>query len=124
MSHISKIELVIDSIIELKEACKRLGLEFAENQKSYKWYQQTSPCDHAIKVPDCSYEIGVIKKDKSYTLHWDSYYKGGLEKKIGKDTGLLKQAYAAIKIRTQAILKKYHVAEQKIKTGIRLTLTV
>jgi hypothetical protein len=38
MSHISKIELVIQSLEDLKEACRQLGFEFMENQKTYKWF--------------------------------------------------------------------------------------
>ena len=38
MSHISKIELVIHSLEDLKEACRQLGFEFMKNQKTYKWY--------------------------------------------------------------------------------------
>ena len=35
MSHISKIELVIHSLEDLKEACRQLGFEFMKNQKTY-----------------------------------------------------------------------------------------
>ena len=38
MSHVSKIELVIHSLDDLKDACQKLGFQFMENQKSYKWY--------------------------------------------------------------------------------------
>ncbi len=34
MSHISKIELVIHSLEDLKEACRQLGFEFMKNQKT------------------------------------------------------------------------------------------
>ena len=64
MSHISKIELVIHSLADLKEACRQLGFEFMENQKTYKWYgrwvgdtplpeginiEDIGKCDHAIQ---------------------------------------------------------------------------
>ena len=42
-------------------------------------------CDHAIKVPECAYEIGVVKRGSKYILLWDAWHKGGLEQKIGKD---------------------------------------
>ena len=66
MSHISKIELVIHSLEDLKEACRQLGFEFMENQKTYKWFgrwvgdtplpegvkiEDIGKCDHAIRVP-------------------------------------------------------------------------
>ena len=33
MSHISKIELVIHSLEDLKEACRQLGFEFVDTEK-------------------------------------------------------------------------------------------
>ena len=38
MSHISKIELEIQSLEDLKLACKRLGFTFIKNQETYQWY--------------------------------------------------------------------------------------
>ena len=99
MSHIAKIELEINSLEDLKAACIRLGFVFQENQNSYTWYGRwvgDSPlpeginiddlgkCDHAIKIPECAYEIGVVKRGYKYTLLWDSWHRGGLEQKIGK----------------------------------------
>lgn len=37
MSHVSQIELEINDLSILKQACQRLGLEFCENQTTYKW---------------------------------------------------------------------------------------
>ena len=63
MSHIAKIELEINDPENLKLACERLGLQFIENQKTYKWYgswvgdsplpdgitlSDLGKCDHAI----------------------------------------------------------------------------
>ena len=76
MSHISKIEVRIDSLDALKLACQRLGFTFRQGQATYKWYgrwvgdaplpeevseDQLGKCDHAIIVPDCEYEIGVVR---------------------------------------------------------------
>jgi hypothetical protein len=81
-------------------------------------------CDHAIEVPDCAYDIGVIKKNGYYQLFWDFWTSGGLERKLGKDAGKLKQAYAISRIRREAVSKKYRVSEKKTQTGVRLRLTV
>ena len=132
MSHISKIEVEIQSLEDLKSACKDLGFQFCENQKTHKWYGTNSEsenktdlgkCDHAIKVPQCKYEIGVVKKGNHYNLLWDSYYTGGLEEKIGKDAGLLKQAYSVQRIRREARIKGYRVVQKKVTNGIRLVLS-
>ncbi len=139
MSHISKIELEIQSLEDLKLACKRLGFIFQENQKTYQWYgrfvgdspipeginiEDLGKCDHAIKVPECTYEIGVVKRGSKYILLWDSWHTGGLEKKIGPDAGLLKQAYTIERIRHEAKRKKYQVKEIQNDQSMRLVLRV
>lgn len=139
MSHIAKIELEILSLEDLKLACKRLGFTFMENQKSYQWYGRwvgDSPlpegitiddlgkCDHAIKISECAYEIGVVKRGTKYILLWDSWHKGGLESKIGRDAGILKQGYTIERIRREAKRKKYQVKEIKNDRSIRLVLRV
>ena len=90
MSHVSKIELEIQSLEDLKLACKRLGFIFQENQQTYKWYGRSvgdyplpegitvdalGHCDHAI-TPECAYEIGVVKRGSKYILLWDSWHAG------------------------------------------------
>jgi hypothetical protein len=137
MSHISKMALEITSLLDLKQACKRLGLTFVDNQKTYKWYgtwmgdsplpegiskEELGQCTHAIKVPECSYEIGVVQRGSKYTLLWDAWSSGGLEQKIGKNAGILKQAYSIEKIRREAMLKRYRFTEQKVEKGVRLVL--
>jgi hypothetical protein len=137
MSHISKMELEITSLADLKEACQRLGMTFCEEQKTYKWFgtwMEDSPlpegiikeelghCTHAIKVPECRYEIGVTRKGSRYVLLWDSWSSGGLEKKIGKNAGILKQAYSIQRIKREAMLKRYRFTEQKTEKGVRLVL--
>jgi len=137
MSHVSKIELEIQSLEDLKLACKRLGFIFQENHQTYQWYGRSvgdSPmpegfnvddlgkCDHAIQVPECAYEIGVVKRGAKYLLLWDSWHAGGLEKKIGKDAGILKQSYTIERIKREAKRKKYQVKEIKQDQSMRLVL--
>ena len=139
MSHISKIELEIQSLEDLKLACKRLGFTFIENQNTYQWYgrwvgdsplpegiikEDLGKCDHAIKVLECAYEIGVVKRGSKYILLWDSWHTGGLEKKIGINAGILKQSYTIERIKREAKRKNYQVKEIKQNQGIRLVLRV
>ena len=139
MSHVSKIELEIQSLEDLKLACKRLSFTFMENQNTYQWYGRSvgdnplperfsvddlGKCDHAIKVPECLYEIGVVKRKSKYILLWDSWHKGGLEQKIGKDAGILKQAYTVTRVIREAKLKSYQVKEIKQDQSIRLVLRI
>jgi len=139
MSHISRIELDIKDLQSLKEACKRLGFEFCQNQQSYLWYgrwvgdsplpegiteDQLGKCDHAIKVPGAQYEVGVVRKGQSFILLYDEWVKGGLKTKLGVNAGLLKQAYTIETLRKEARQKNYRFHETKMKKQIRVTLTL
>ncbi len=139
MSHIAKIELEILSLEDLESACKMLGFSFIENQKTYQWYgrwvgdsplpegialEDLGKCDHAIRIQDCTYEIGIVKKGAKYILLWDSWHTGGLEQKIGKEAGILKQAYTIERIKREAKRKKYQVREIRNDQSIRLVLRV
>ncbi|MGD0399398.1 MAG: DUF1257 domain-containing protein [Syntrophobacteraceae bacterium] len=139
MSHIAKITLEINNLEILKLACERLGLEFMENQQTYKWYgtwigdtplpegisiHDLGKCDHAIRVPGAQYEIGIVKRDRKYILLWDFWNQGGLELKLGKNAGRLKQAYTIERVRKEARLKGHRICEQKTDKGIRLVLRV
>jgi hypothetical protein len=119
MSHISKIELEVKDLGVLSQACSRLGLVLVRDQKTFTWYGRDSLCDQAIRIPGASYEIGVIQKDGRYELQCD-FYDAGIEKAIGRQGGLLKQAYAVEKTKLEARRKGYTVPEKKTETGIRL----
>jgi len=138
MSHISKIELVIHSLEDLKDACRQLEFEFMKNQKTFKWYgrwvgdtplpegikiEDLGKCDHAIRVPGCEYEVGIVMRGDHYILLWDYYSVGGLEVKIGPNAGKIKQAYTVARVRKEARRKGYRVLEKKIDQSIRLVLT-
>jgi len=139
VSHVSKIELEIKDLESLKSACLRLGFNFRNDQKTYKWYgtwvgttplpegiaeEELGKCNHAIQVPGVKYEIGIVRKGKSYILLWDSWVKGGLEKHIGKEAGILKQIYAVEKIRLEARKKGMKIFESIKPKSIRLTLSI
>jgi len=120
MSHISKIELEVKDLGTLALACRRLGLELVRGQKTFKWYgQEAGKCEHAIKVPGASYEVGVAKAGKAFGLQCD-YYDPGIGKAIGQNGGLLKQAYAVERTKTEARRRGYTVIEKTTDLGIRL----
>jgi hypothetical protein len=67
MSHVAEISIEVKDLDSLKEACRRLGLEFVEGQKTYRWWgfsegdyplpagftaADLGLCDHAIRVPE------------------------------------------------------------------------
>jgi hypothetical protein len=132
MSHITKIDIEVTDLTALKSACRRLGFTFAEGQKTYRWYgrivgdarlpeglsiEDLGRCDHVIGVPGAEYEIGVKAEKGGYRLLWDSYERGGLEQKVGKGAGLLKQAYGIEKAKIEARRKGYSVYESRKADG-------
>jgi hypothetical protein len=120
MSHISKIELEVKDLGTLARACTRLGLELIKGQKTFKWYgQEDGQCDHAIKVPGATYEIGVIKAGNALGLQCD-YFDPAIGKAIGQNGGLLKQAYAVERTKAEARRKGYTIIEKTTESGIRL----
>ncbi|WP_243367348.1 DUF1257 domain-containing protein [Fundidesulfovibrio soli] len=139
MSHVSKIEITINDIVCLKQACQRLGFEFRENQRSYIWYgrlvspdryplpegitqQDLGKCHHAIHIPNASYEIGVVQQGTKFLLLAD-FWDTSLKNAIGDGGGKLKQAYGAERTIQEARRRNYRVIEKKTASGIRLILT-
>lgn len=105
MSHVATIEIEIKDLAALKEAGRRLGLEWREGQTTYRWFgrhvgdfplpagfavSDMGVCEHALSVPGDSsaYEIGVVKNKNGkpgYTLLYDFYSGGkGLMDHIGQ----------------------------------------
>jgi len=120
MSHVAAIDILIkkdkDSLNAVRAACKELGLVFCENQQTFEWfgrwvedyngkdaaYQQGikpedyGKCVHAIKLPNCEYEIGVVNRPdgKGYTLVYDFWGPGqAIVKALGKGCEKFKQLY-------------------------------
>jgi len=138
MSHISKIELEINDLEALKTACTIMGLNFMENQKTYKWFghwvgdsplpdgvkvKDLGKCTHAIQVPGARYEIGVKQNGSKYHLIYDYYSSGRLEQHIGKGACKIKQTYTLARIRKEARQKGYLYHEFRTQNGIRVSLT-
>jgi hypothetical protein len=139
MSHVTTIDLKIKSLEALKGACERLGLQWKEGQKTYKWYgrymrdyqlpewmkeEDLGKCTHAISVPGAEYEIGIIEREGEVKLLWDFWQSGGLERKLGKGAGLLKQAYAVEMAKIQARRKGFSVYEKLSEDGKSIQLTM
>ena len=118
MSHVTTIEMKESYDIQsLKRMCLDKGWEWKEGQRTHRWYGQhvgdypmpagftkedMGRCDHAIRVPGASYEIGVVNKNGEWKLLWDFYSSGGLQRVLGKNAGVLKQAYGMAKTKVTA----------------------
>jgi len=123
MSHLSKIEIQINDMQALKQACRVMGLEFAENHRQFKWYNGFSPCEHVIRVPGASYELGVIRNGQNYELQCDFWSVGGLQRVLGENGNLIKKHYSLERVKNEAKKKRYRIQEQPIQNGARLILT-
>jgi len=121
MSHITQIDLKIQDLDALQKACQRLGFEFL-NHKEYRSFYGYQKCEHVIRVPGAQFEIGVNTLDGVSTLHWDSWSEGGLTKAVGKNAGILKQAYAAALTIKAARRAGYSVYEQQEEGKLTITL--
>jgi hypothetical protein len=75
MSHINTYQTSIDSLDYLKQACTALNLTFREHQRTAAFYGgQRAKCEHAIRVPNTHYEIGVVAAPNgTYTLLYDKF---------------------------------------------------
>lgn len=136
MSHVATIDLEIDDLTSLQAAAEALGLMFSE-KKTYRWYGRSvgdyplpngfteadlGKCDYAISLPGNAkaYEVGVVrnKNGKGYQLLWDFWNGGfGLEEKIGKNAGLLKQSYAVSRAKKEMLRQGYRAATRKDAKG-------
>lgn len=146
MSHVAAVELEILDLKALKATAERLGFEFIEGQKTFKWYgrwlndwrDQTRAaaykgfdpskfghCEHAIRIKGGSaYEIGVVHSPtgKGYELIYDAYGSAGaqLEMLGGKGMEKFKQPYAVEVARRKLIKQGYKVKEIQKDGRIRL----
>jgi hypothetical protein len=110
MSHVAECKAELKSLDMIEAAAVRLGGQLMRDQKSYKWFGRwvgDSPmpkgmtqadlgkCDHAIRFPNASYEVGVrTQKDGTHSLAWDWWSAGGLLPIMGdQNAGKFVQAY-------------------------------
>jgi hypothetical protein len=133
MSHTSVIELEIKDLDTLEVACKVLGCTLIKNQKTYKWWgryegdyplpdgfevKDMGKCEHAIRVPDANWEIGVVKdplNKKNYKLIYDFYGEEGekIERVCGSKLGKFKGAYTIAEIQQTLKKKKAKFREEQ-----------
>jgi len=139
MSHVVDIDITINDLEAIKAMCKRQGWEFVENATTYKWYghfvgnyampegyteADLGKCIHKIKVPGCTYEIGIAenKNGPGYRFMFDFWKSGGLKEVVGKEGYILKQLYAVEKTKIEAQKRGYRVTEKK--QGKKFYLTI
>jgi hypothetical protein len=125
MSHIAKVQLAINDLDCLEQACNALGtVELKRNQTTHKYYAGAQgSCDHAIVVKGNrnAYEIGVVanKDGKGYELAWDTFQgaKGLVAAVGGTHMGRLRQEYATAVAKKELRRKGYYVETVKQSDG-------
>ena len=147
MSHVANVEVEINDLTALKTACGKLGLEFVQGQTTYKWFdryladsnvgRQTvrdgfrpedfGKCEHAIKVPDSNYEVGVVKNPtgNGYRLIYDEYGSQGraITKRLGgTQLTKLKTEYGVARATRHLRRNGYRVVRRVLANGtVKLT---
>lgn len=142
MSHVVRIETQFLDLEALKDACEKLGLEFRENQKHYRWYERymgdyplpqgfsakdLGQCEHAIGIKGnhTSYEVGVARARTEtgspapgYTLLFDFWAGGGgLVDKVGQGGHKLIQQYSVEVARRHLRARGRRVTEERTLDG-------
>jgi len=137
MSHISNISTngIEFDLGVLKALCQQEGWAFIDNQKTYRWFgrfvgdspmpagfteKDLGKCDHAISIPGCSYELGVLKgKNGGYIMLADFWMEGGLHRKFGAKGEKFIQYYGVAQDKVWAESKGYDWEEVEAPEGAR-----
>lgn len=141
MSHVTKIAVSINDLESLKQAAHEMGGLFIEGKTTYGWFgrhvgdyplpegitkEQLGKCSHAIMLPGCQYEIGVVQMpDGNYTLLYDFWGPGQqLKKQFGDNLKGLVQMYSVYRATNVALKKGYKVKRSVSDNGsIKLQVT-
>lgn len=138
MSHVSKIELLVEDLDALEKACELIGCELVRGQTTYKWYgqwvndyhgddaaykhgvdpSQYGKCVHAIRVKGNpqAYEVGLVPhpSGKGFALIYDFWAGGkGLRAAIGENAGNLRREYA-LQVGMKEFARKGYRTERRI----------
>jgi hypothetical protein len=142
MSHVAECKAELKSFDAIEAAARRLGGTLIRGQKTYKWFGRwvgdtpmpkgmthadLGKCDHAIRFPGASYEVGVrAQPDGSFSLAWDWWSQGGLLQHMGDpQAGRFVQAYGVEAAKRAAIRRGYATRETTLNDGtVQLELLV
>lgn len=138
MSHVVVLNLEIKNLAAVKRMCSNLGWTFLENKSTYTWYGRTAgsysgtdgalnqgisendlgKCTHAISLPDCKYQLGLLEDASGkYTLLWD-WYEGTLQKAMGGKQGeKFMQEYGLAAVQVEADEQGYNYTTKKLENG-------
>lgn len=116
MSHFTKAESQIKDINVLQQACQDMNLTITANEKARGYRGNSLKGDFVIKLKG-PYDIALqLENDGTYSLHTD-WFGGSVAKQVGKNFGLLKQAYGIAAVRMEAESRGMMLEEEKMKDG-------
>lgn len=145
MSHVATIKCEVKDLDALRTAAAKLGLEFREGQKTYRWWghhvgdyplptgftkDDLGKCDHALSVSgnDSAYEVGIVKRrdgKAGYELLWDFYGGGrGLQACVGPNGNKLVQGYQYEASRNAAIRDGWSIESTRTLDNGTVQLTL
>lgn len=138
MSHVADVQMQIKDLPALKRAVETMGGTFIEGQRTFRWYgrflndwregrsvaeraavnrvnpENFGKCEHAIAIPGCGYEIGVIKRadGQGFELIYDEFGEGRklLEWLGGEKYSMIKSHYGAQVSSRELSRKGYRVS--------------
>ena len=124
MSHFTTIETQVRDVEALRQACTELGLELLKNAEARGYGSQRRHGDLVIRLKG-PYDIAVNQQQGgSFGLTCD-WWRGHVEKEVGKNYGRLLQLYGVHKAQAEARRKGYTTRRQRLKDGaIKLTIGV
>jgi len=140
MSHMVSGEIEIKDIDSMQEACESLGLIFRRGATTFEWfgiwvndyhgkdaaYRKIDPktfgkCEHAIKIPDVLYEIGLVRdKEGKLRLAYDKYDEQ-IENNLGVGVYKLVQAYAE-KVAEKSLRRKGYSITKTVQSDGKVVL--
>ena len=125
MSHMSKIELIINDLEVLERACGHLKMEYSKDKAKFRGRGKIGAKALAvIAVPGAEHVISVLAEGESaFVLRSRLYAQDQDFKTITSAVGALKQRYAVERILAEARNKRMRIQETATETGVRLVLT-
>ena len=116
MSHWAEVQTNLKDIKMLEKAARLLGCEVKYNTIARGYAYNKLKADLVITPPGSPYDVAVNKHKTGLTLVTD-WFRGHVEKTLGKDYGLLKQAYAVLVIKNMASVLQAETKEEIDQDG-------
>lgn len=91
---IASLQLQLRDLEALRTVCRCQRWEFRAGQRHYRAFGQPGArCAHAIGIPGCAYEIGLVADADHFLPVWDAGPRNELEMALGPGCQLLWRSY-------------------------------